>query len=83
MWVIKEGISFVHEFDRVHLALVMTTNRREAKRFGSKRDAELWVDQYGKDLGSFRILDDQTRNVKPGWLRWRGRRRGTSNSEWS
>jgi len=57
MWVINEGVSFVHGFDHDHSALIMTVRPREAKRFGSQREAELWVNQYGKDLGSYRILD--------------------------
>ena len=50
MWVIREGINFVQGFDRLHLALIMTVRPKEAKRFPSKREAELWIDQYGKDL---------------------------------
>jgi hypothetical protein len=57
MWVIKEGVSFVHGFDHHHSALILTVLPREAKRFGSQREAELWVNQYGKDLESYRILN--------------------------
>ena len=57
VWVINEGVSFVHGFDHDHSALIMTWRPKEAKRFGSRREAELWVDQYGKDLESYSILD--------------------------
>ena len=56
-WVINEGISFVHGHDHDLSALIMAMRPREAKRFGSPREAELWVTQYGKDLESYRILD--------------------------
>lgn len=59
MWVIKEEISFVYGFDHDYSALIMTVRPREAKRFGSQREAELWVKQYGKDLETYRILDDE------------------------
>ncbi len=59
MWVIKEGVSFVNGFDHDHAALIMTVQPGEAKRFGSQREAELWVEQYGKDLESYRILDGE------------------------
>jgi len=59
MWVISEGISFVHGFDHDHSALIMTVQPREAKRFGSHREAKLWVKKYGKDLESYRILDGE------------------------
>jgi hypothetical protein len=55
VWVISEGVSFVHGFDHDHSALTMTVRPAEAKRFGSQREAELWVKQYGKDLRSYRI----------------------------
>ena len=57
MWVINEAVSFVHGFDHDHSALIMTVQPREAKRFGSHREAKLWVKKYGKDLESYRILD--------------------------
>ena len=57
MWVISEGVSFVYGFDHDHSALILTVLPKEAKRFGSQREAELWVNQYGKDLESYRILD--------------------------
>ena len=59
MWVINEGVSFVNGFDDDHAALIMTVQPGEAKRFGSQREAELWVEQYGKDLESYRILDGE------------------------
>ena len=57
MWVINEGVSFVHGFDHDYSALIMTVRPREARRFGSQREAKLWVKKYGKDLESYRILD--------------------------
>ena len=67
-WVINEGISFVHGFDHDHSALIMTVRPWEAKRFGSQREAELWVNQYGKDLESYRILDgEQALGFGPGF----------------
>jgi hypothetical protein len=59
VWVINEGVSFVHGFDHDYSALIMTVRPWEAKRFGSQREAELWVNQYGKDLDSYRILDSE------------------------
>jgi len=59
MWVINEGVSFVNGFDDDHAALIMTVQPGEAKRFGSQREAELWVEQYGKDLESYRVLDGE------------------------
>lgn len=59
VWVINEGVSFVLGFDHDHSALIMTVRPWEAKRFGSQREAELWVNQYGKDLESYRILDSE------------------------
>jgi hypothetical protein len=59
VWVINEGVSFVHGFDHDHSALIMTVRPREAKRFGSQREAKVWVKKYGKDLESYRVLDDE------------------------
>jgi hypothetical protein len=57
MWVIKEGINFVHGFDRDHAALIMTLIPKEAKGFDSQGEAELWVNQFGKDLESYVICE--------------------------
>lgn len=46
----------MHGFDHDHSALIMTIRACDAKRFGSRREAELWVNRYGKDLESYRIL---------------------------
>jgi hypothetical protein len=59
VWMIKEGVSFVQGFDHDHSALIMTMRRREAKRFGSQREAELWVYRYGRDLESYSVLDSE------------------------
>jgi len=59
VWVINEGVSFVYGFDHDRSALIMTVRPREAKRFGSPREAELWVNQYGKDLEFYRIFDTE------------------------
>jgi len=56
MWVIREGISLVQGFDHDYAALIMTTFPGEAKRFGSRQEAELWVYQCGKDLVFYRIV---------------------------
>jgi hypothetical protein len=79
MWVIKEGINYVHDFDQGQLALIMTTSLLEAKRFRSKEDAELWIDRYGKDLESFRILDDQSVKANRVWFLRRDKRQDRSN----
>ncbi len=84
MWVIKEGINFVHGFDANHFALIMTTSPSEAKHFRSKRDAELWIDQYGNDLESFeslRILQDDSGNVRQSWSSWSRKKRDASPFE--
>ena len=59
MWVINEGVSFVHGFDHDRSALIMTVRPTEAKGFGSQREAKLWVKKYGKDLESYSILDGE------------------------
>ena len=59
LWVIEEGIHFVHGFDHDHSALIMTMRPGDAKRFGSQREAEVWVSQYGKDLESYRIVESE------------------------
>jgi hypothetical protein len=50
---------FAHGFDHDHSALIMTVRPREAKRSGSQREAELWVNQYGNYSESYRILDGE------------------------
>jgi hypothetical protein len=79
MWVIKEGITYVQGFDQEKLALIMTTSLLEAKRFRSKQDAERWIDQYGKDLESYRILDDQSVKANRVWFLRGDKRRDRSN----
>jgi hypothetical protein len=62
----QRGSQLVHGFDHDYSALIMTVRPREAKRFVSHREAELWVNRYGKDLESYSILNgEQLRGFGP------------------